>query len=107
MANGTAAMPTALSVTAMVMPTSVPFAALTLHMCVSRGHTLAAALGAAQAAKTAAQQIHLIAARMRHPLSAFASPNPDATPLVGMRGGALCAALWLKKSSDSQPPSLR
>src|SRR5262249_25134467 len=68
MANGTPAMPTALSVRAMVMPTSEPFAAPSVHMCVSRGHTLAAALGAAQAAKTAAQQIHLIAARMRHPL---------------------------------------
>src|SRR5262249_59146189 len=89
MANGTAAMPSALSVRAMVMPISEPFAAPSVHMCVSRGHTLAAALGAAQAAKTAAQQIHLIAARMRYPLSAFASPNPDATPLVGMRGGAL------------------
>jgi len=89
MANGTAAMPTALSATAMVMPTSVPFAALTVQMCVSRGHTLAAALGAAQAAKIAAQQIHLIAAHMRHPLSAFTSLNLDATSVVSMQGGAL------------------
>jgi len=106
MANGTPAMPIALSVRAMVMPTSVPFAGPSVHMCVSRGHTLAAALGAAQAAKIAAPQIHLIAARMRHPLSVLTSPNPNATPVVGM-GGALRAELWLKESSDCQPPGLR
>jgi len=76
-------------------------------MCVSRGHTLAATLGATQIAKTVQQQTILNAARMRHPLSTFASPNPDATPMVGMQGGALRVALWLKESSDSQPSSLR
>src|SRR5262245_44428505 len=105
MAKGTITMPSALTVTAMVIPTSVLFAAPSVKRCVSRGHTFAATLGAAQTAKIAAQQIHLIAARMRHPLSSFTSPNPDATPVVGMQGGALRAALWFKESSDNQPPS--
>jgi len=47
-------MPTALRVKAMVMPTSVPLAAPSAHICVSLGQTFAAALGAAQAATTAA-----------------------------------------------------
>jgi len=55
-------MPTALRVKAMVMPTSVPLAAPSAHICVSLGQTFAAALGAAQAATTAAPQIPLTAA---------------------------------------------